>query len=162
MKYADHISFVYIFQQRIKNRLYTCWTGPTGMDCKLVGPETPCFCKHRYNAYPRKLHTIYKRSQLPTSPSQISWNQHKTGIYFVKFRPHTNYLEYFRYKQHKTDFEVIPTDRPILLPCKQKGCKCVSYNYVPMNGSQPIRCTCKHTSEEHFEFDPFICKRSKA
>lgn len=103
-----------------------------------------------------------KRSQLQTSPSQISWNQHKTGIYFVKFRPHTNYLEYSRYKQHKTDFEVIPTDRPILLPCKQKGCKCVSYNYVPMNGSQPIRCTCKHTSEEHFEFDPFICKRSKA
>lgn len=101
-----------VLPMRIKNRLYTCWTGPTGMDCKLVGPETPCFCKHRY-------------------------------------------------KQHKTDFEVIPTDRPILLPCKQKGCKCVSYHYVPMNGSQPIRCTCKHTSEEHFEFEPFICKRTQ-
>lgn len=100
-----------------------------------------------------------KRSQLPISPSHNTIL--RQAIYFVKFRPRTNNLESFRYKQHKTDFEVIPTDRPILLPCKQKGCKCVSYNYVPMNGSQPIRCTCKHTSEEHFEFEPFICKRSK-
>lgn len=100
-----------------------------------------------------------KRSQLSISLSHNTIL--RQAIYFVKFRPRTNNLESFRYKQHKTDFEVIPTDRPILLPCKQKGCKCVSYHYVPMNGSQPIRCTCKHTSEEHFEFEPFICKRSK-
>lgn len=38
------------------------------MDCKLVGPETPCFCKHRYNAYPRKLHTIYKFKEVSFEP----------------------------------------------------------------------------------------------
>lgn len=97
--------------QRMKNRLYTAHAGPTGMDCKLIGPETLCFCKHRY-------------------------------------------------KQHKTDFEKIPTERPILLPCRVAKCKCETYNYVPLNGSQPIRCHCKHTSEEHKEFGKFLCTKA--
>lgn len=100
-----------VLPMRMKNRLYTSHTGPTGMDCKLVGPETPCFCKHRY-------------------------------------------------KQHKTDFDEIPKDRPIKLPCRVAKCKCASYNYVPLNGSQPIRCHCKHTSDEHEEFGKFICKKA--
>uniref|UniRef100_A0A8B9P7J3 Protein FAM221A n=1 Tax=Apteryx owenii TaxID=8824 RepID=A0A8B9P7J3_APTOW len=32
---------------RLKNRLYVSWRSPTGMDCKLVGQETLCFCTHR-------------------------------------------------------------------------------------------------------------------
>ncbi|KAL3843152.1 hypothetical protein ACJMK2_021103 [Sinanodonta woodiana] len=100
-----------ILPMRMKNRLYTCLVSPTGMDCKLVGPETPCFCKHRY-------------------------------------------------KQHKTDFENIPEERPIKLPCRAAKCKCASYHFVPLNGSQPIRCKCKHTSEEHNEADPFVCKKA--
>ncbi|XP_071940881.1 protein FAM221A-like [Antedon mediterranea] len=97
---------------RMQNRLFVSWTGPTGMDCKLIGPETLCFCQHRY-------------------------------------------------KQHKTDFKEIPTERPIALPCKVRRCKCVSYNYVPRVGSQPIRCRCKHTSEEHFEGSSHKCKKAK-
>ncbi|XP_045175379.1 protein FAM221A-like isoform X1 [Mercenaria mercenaria] len=100
-----------VLPMRMKNRLYTSHTGPTGMDCKLVGPETPCFCKHRY-------------------------------------------------KQHKTDFEEIPKERPIKLPCRASKCKCVSYHYVPLNGSQPIRCHCKHTADEHAEFGKFVCKKA--
>ncbi|VDH99230.1 Hypothetical predicted protein [Mytilus galloprovincialis] len=94
----------------MKNRLFVSYSAPTGMDCKMIGPETPCFCTHRY-------------------------------------------------KQHKTDFEVIPTDRPIKLPCRQRGCKCATYHFAPLNGSQPIRCTCKHTSEEHSEEQPYRCKK---
>lgn len=96
---------------RIKNRLYTSFSGPTGMDCKLVGPETLCFCRHRY-------------------------------------------------KQHKTDFDVIPTERPIKLPCRASKCKCATYRYVPLNGSQPIRCHCKHTSDEHHDHGKFVCKKA--
>ncbi|XP_064603267.1 protein FAM221A-like [Liolophura sinensis] len=99
-----------VLPMREKNRLFTSWSSSTGMDCKMIGPETLCFCKHRY-------------------------------------------------KQHKTDFETLGETRPILLPCRVKGCKCVSYHYVPMNGSQPIRCTCKHTSEDHLEVAPFLCKK---
>lgn len=94
---------------RLKNRLFTAWTSPTMMDCKLIGPETQCFCQHKYI-------------------------------------------------QHKTDFEKIPSERPILLPCKIKGCGCHSYHYVPLNGSQPIRCKCKHFTDEHSTVSPHKCK----
>ncbi|EDV26740.1 Protein FAM221A [Trichoplax sp. H2] len=97
---------------RAKNRLYVSWTSPTGIDCKLIGPETPCFCTHRY-------------------------------------------------KQHKTDFEVIPSERPIAMPCRAKGCLCKSYHYIPAMGSQHIKCSaCKHPSNEHSPKSPYKCARS--
>jgi len=99
-----------VLPQRIENRLFTSWSNSAGMDCKLIGPETPCFCQHRY-------------------------------------------------KQHRTDFAVIPSDRPILLPCQVKSCRCTSYHYVPLAGCCAIRCNCKHQADEHSEVRPFPCKR---
>uniref|UniRef100_A0A8C3CH20 Protein FAM221A n=1 Tax=Cairina moschata TaxID=8855 RepID=A0A8C3CH20_CAIMO len=93
---------------RLQNRLYVSWRSPTGMDCKLVGPETLCFCTHRY-------------------------------------------------KQHKTDYEVIPKDRPICVPCRVSRCQCQSYHYVPLNGTQPIRCRCKHFADQHSAAPGFSC-----
>ncbi|XP_046846280.1 protein FAM221A-like [Xenia sp. Carnegie-2017] len=97
-----------VLPKRMKNRLYVSWTEPGGLDCKLIGPETLCFCRHRY-------------------------------------------------KQHKTDLDDIPIDRPILLPCRVPGCRCSSYHYVPLNGSQPIRCVCKHYSDDHSVSKPYKC-----
>ena len=99
-----------VLPQRMTNRLFTSWTNSAGIDCKLIGPETPCFCQHRY-------------------------------------------------KQHRTDFAVIPQDRPILLPCQVKSCRCASYHYVPLVGCCGIRCNCKHEAEEHSEVRPYRCKR---
>lgn len=48
-----------------------------------------------------------------------------------------------------------------MLPCKVKGCGCVSYHYVPRNGSQPVRCTCKHFSDDHSTKQPYKCKTSE-
>ncbi|XP_008958289.2 protein FAM221A isoform X4 [Pan paniscus] len=93
---------------RLQNRLFVSWRSPTGMDCKLVGPETLCFCTHRY-------------------------------------------------KQHKTDLETIPQQRPIDLPCQVTGCQCRAYLYVPLNGSQPIRCRCKHFADQHSAAPGFAC-----
>jgi hypothetical protein len=45
-----------------------------------------------------------------------------------------------------------------LLPCKVKGCGCVSYHYVPQNGTQQIRCSCKHFTDEHSVKAPYKCK----
>ncbi|EMP42550.1 Serine/threonine-protein kinase 31 [Chelonia mydas] len=78
------------------------------MDCKLVGPETLCFCTHRY-------------------------------------------------KQHKTDYEEIPKNRPICVPCRVSRCQCKSYHYVPLNGTQPIRCRCKHFADQHSAAPGFSC-----
>ncbi|XP_051641924.1 protein FAM221A [Manacus candei] len=93
---------------RLQNRLYVSWRSPTGMDCKLVGPETLCFCTHRY-------------------------------------------------KQHKTDYEVLPKERPICVPCRVRCCPCQSYHYVPLNGTQPIRCRCKHFADQHSAAPGFPC-----
>uniref|UniRef100_A0A8D1MUV8 Protein FAM221A n=1 Tax=Sus scrofa TaxID=9823 RepID=A0A8D1MUV8_PIG len=93
---------------RLLNRLFVSWRSPTGVDCKLVGPETLCFCTHRY-------------------------------------------------KQHKTDFEVIPQRRPISLPCRVPGCLCRAYLYVPLSGAQPIRCRCKHLADQHSAAPGLIC-----
>lgn len=95
---------------RMKNRLYVSWTSPSGMDCVLVGPETECFCQHRY-------------------------------------------------KQHKTDFDQLPSSRPIPLPCQVRGCPCPGYCYLPKNGGQPVRCHCKHLGTEHTPTPPYLCKR---
>eukprot|EP00111_Clytia_hemisphaerica_P007391 TCONS_00021492-protein len=97
---------------RMNNRLYVCWASlKTGIECKQVGPETKCFCQHRY-------------------------------------------------KQHKSDFEVLPTDRPFKLPCEELGCRCRSFSYIPRNGSQSIRCTCKHTTEEHSVVGAKKCQKT--
>ncbi|XP_053324402.1 protein FAM221A isoform X2 [Spea bombifrons] len=95
---------------RLQNRLYTSWRSPTAMDCKLVGPETPCFCTHRY-------------------------------------------------KQHKTDFKQLPEERPIWLPCKVSRCQCKSFHYIPLNGSRPVRCRCKHFPDEHSVAGDYRCTK---
>ena len=100
-----------VVQKRMENRLYVSWTSPSGMDCKLIGPETPCFCGHRY-------------------------------------------------KGHKTDFDKLPSKRPIFLPCRTKGCRCETFQYVPMIGSNPVRCSCKHAVDEHNEALPCLCKKT--
>lgn len=94
---------------RMTNRLYVSWTNSTGLDCKLIGPETPCFCGHRY-------------------------------------------------RQHVTDFREIPNERPIKLPCKQKDCRCIEYNYLPPN----IRCSCKHMIDEHAPYGQKKCSRGQS
>jgi len=40
-----------VVPMRIKNRLYVSWQNPSGMDCKLIGPETKCLCQCRYKAH---------------------------------------------------------------------------------------------------------------
>ncbi|XP_075413687.1 protein FAM221A isoform X1 [Tenrec ecaudatus] len=97
-----------VLPARLQNRLYVSWRSPTGMDCKLVGPETLCFCTHRY-------------------------------------------------KQHQTDFATVPEQRPISLPCRVTGCQCRAYLYVPLNGTQPIRCRCKHFADQHSAAAGFTC-----
>ncbi|XP_028285132.1 protein FAM221A isoform X1 [Parambassis ranga] len=95
--------------QRQNNRLYVSYGVPGGIDCNLIGPESQCFCAHRY-------------------------------------------------KQHKADCEVVPSERPLALPCRVKGCFCTAYQYVPRFGPNPVRCRCKHLPEDHSEATGHLCK----
>lgn len=100
-----------VLPMRLKNRVYVAFVNTKGMDCILVGPQTQCFCQHRYH-------------------------------------------------EHQTDFKELPSTRPILLPCKVKGCPCSSFSYVPKNGSQSIRCGCKHVTDDHKAGHPFNCLKA--
>lgn len=80
-------------------------------------------------------------------------NKHTSGVY-IKSNGTS-----FRYKQHETDFDVIPTKRPLSLPCKVRGCRCSAYLYVPQNGSKAVRCRCKHLPEDHSEATGHFCKK---
>ncbi|KAJ0055353.1 hypothetical protein NL108_016306 [Boleophthalmus pectinirostris] len=95
---------------RLHNRLYVSYGVPGGPDCKLIGPETPCFCTHRY-------------------------------------------------KQHQTELEQLPAQRPLELACRVRGCSCSRYQYVPHTGSRPVRCSCKHLPEEHQASGGHHCSR---
>lgn len=44
-KYKDTV-----VPRRLRNRLYVSFGIPGQIDCKLIGPETPCFCTHRYGS----------------------------------------------------------------------------------------------------------------
>ncbi|KAI3358480.1 hypothetical protein L3Q82_014903, partial [Scortum barcoo] len=99
-----------VLPQRAQNRLYVSFGVPGGIDCKLIGPETQCFCTHRY-------------------------------------------------RQHKTDFEVVPSERPITLPCQVRGCHCTAYQYVARIGPHPVRCRCKHLPQDHSEATGNLCKK---
>nr|XP_008534088.1 PREDICTED: protein FAM221A-like [Equus przewalskii] len=53
-----------VLPMRSENRLFVSWRSPTGMDCKLVGPETLCFCTHRYKQHKTDFRTIPQQRPL--------------------------------------------------------------------------------------------------
>lgn len=67
-----------------------------------------------------------------------------------------------RYKQHKTDFEVVPSERPLTLPCRVRGCHCPAYQYVPRIGPNPVHCRCKHLPQDHSEATGHLCKKCES
>jgi len=89
-----------------KNHLYVNWQNIKGNDCKAIGPESMCFCGHRYKAH---------------------------------------------------NFDNVKTKK---VNCKDKKCKCPLFNYVPIHGSNDIKCLCKHSYDLH---DPAtrVCNKCK-
>lgn len=78
-----------------KNHLYVYWTNGKGVDCKAIGPESMCFCGHRF-----KMH----------------------------------------------NFDNVTTKK---VDCKDKKCKCPLFEYVPVHGSNDVKCLCKHSYSLH-------------
>ncbi len=67
----------------------------------------------------------------------------------------------FRFAEHKTDFAEIPTERPILISCRQSGCRCISFEYVAnASGTSDPNCRCKHSLDNHATKPPYKCQKS--
>ncbi|WAQ94380.1 F221A-like protein [Mya arenaria] len=101
---------------------------------RIVGEDDGgvTFTPEQYEAYKKKVLPMRMKNRLFTA-----WTS-STGMDCNLIGPQHNCFCEHRYHQHKTDFEKIPTERPILLPCKVKGCGCRSYHFVPKVGS----CKC--------------------
>lgn len=67
-----------------------------------------------------------------------------------------------RYKQHKTEWEVVPSERPLALPCRVGWCHCSAFQYVPRLGSNPVRCRCKHLPQDHNEAMDHVCNKCES
>jgi hypothetical protein len=78
-----------------KNHLYVYWVNSKGYECKAIGPESMCFCGHRYKSH---------------------------------------------------NFDNVKTKK---VTCKTSKCKCPLFNYVPVYGSNDVKCLCKHSYTEH-------------
>ncbi|EGR28488.1 hypothetical protein IMG5_174420 [Ichthyophthirius multifiliis] len=96
------------YREKAKNRVYCVWKNSLGLDCKVVGPQSKCFCDHR-------------------------------------FKDH-EYLQ--------------PKDKSNV-NCREGGCKCKCFQYVPIYGSQDFKCSCKHSYLDHQNLKK-TCSKCKA
>lgn len=78
-----------------KNHLYVYWVNIKGYDCKAIGPESMCFCGHRYKSH---------------------------------------------------NFDNVKSKK---VTCKTAKCKCPLFNYIPVYGSNDVKCLCKHSYSVH-------------
>lgn len=89
-----------------KNHLYVYWVNCEGAECKAIGPESMCFCNHRFKAH---------------------------------------------------DFDSVKDKK---VKCKNSGCKCKLYEYIPVYGANDVKCLCHHSYREH-DLMTRKCKRQK-
>ena len=78
-----------------KNHLYVYWVNERGFECKAIGPQSMCFCGHRY-------------------------------------------------KNH--NFDNVKTKK---VNCKEPKCNCALFEYIPVYGSNDVKCLCKHSYSLH-------------
>ena len=78
-----------------KNHLYVYWVNKNGFECKAIGPESMCFCGHRYKGH---------------------------------------------------NFDNVKNKK---VNCKTTKCKCALFDYVPVYGSNDVKCLCKHSYNIH-------------
>jgi len=51
MSEKEYEDFKKNMKSNAKNRLYVYWVNSQGLECKVVGPSTKCFCDHRYKEH---------------------------------------------------------------------------------------------------------------
>uniref|UniRef100_A0A3Q0KME0 Protein FAM221A n=1 Tax=Schistosoma mansoni TaxID=6183 RepID=A0A3Q0KME0_SCHMA len=107
-----------------------------------------------------KQYEAYKNKYLPMRRQNrifVSW-MNPNGVDCILAGPQSECFCQHRLIQHKTDFEIIPTQCPIQLPCKH--CRCLSFHVMPKFGSQVARCHCKHYATDHNVATPYFCSKS--
>ncbi|CAK8686005.1 unnamed protein product [Clavelina lepadiformis] len=119
-----------VLPMRMKNRMYVSWSNPTGLDCKLIGPETMCFCQHRYKGH----RTDFTESVSESSEIQCKVKSCKCSGF--KFVP-KNGNQFLRcHCKH------LVTEHQVSGPYPCGRCKCREFD-------SSFRCGCGYLINEH-------------
>jgi len=121
-----------VFPMRFRNRPYVSWTNTKGMDCKLIGPETQCFCEHRYKQHKTDF------AEFPRSNSELKCEVRGCRCSGYSYIP-KNGSQPLRCKTCKH----VATEHNVNKPHKcTRACKCVAF-------MTSYRCVCGDTCETH-------------
>ncbi|CAF1314720.1 unnamed protein product [Didymodactylos carnosus] len=112
------------------------------------------FTPEEYEAYKKRVLPMRLHNRL-----YVSWIN-PDGMDCILVGPQHKCLCRHRFTEHKTDFQQIPKDRPILLPCRAAGCRCASFDYAAnSSGTSDPNCRCKHALQNHSTNPPYKCQK---
>lgn len=88
----------------------------------------------------------FKKNQRKNAKKRVfvSWVNDK-GKTCKNIGPATKCFCDDRFKDH----EYMNPNPPKKVACKNPACKCKQYSYIPVHGSQDLRCFCKHSYRDH-------------
>jgi hypothetical protein len=113
--------------EKRKNRLYTFWINSKNFECKSIGPESMCFCNHRYK-YHDFDSVIDKKVKCKKCSCKLFSYVPVYGANDVKCLCHHSYREHdFSLKERK---------------CKRNKCKCLSFQ-------SKFTCNCGEGYDTH-------------
>lgn len=88
---------------------------------------------------------IRRRAANPKRRLYVNWRNKETGLDCRAIGPQSMCLCQHRYNEH--DWDAFETKA---VRCKMPGCSCSCFHYVPVRGSQDLRCSSCHRSwREH-------------
>ncbi|KEP65341.1 UNVERIFIED_CONTAM: hypothetical protein HHA_286430 [Hammondia hammondi] len=78
------------------------------------------------------------------NPLRVIWRNTVSGLDCRNVGPASSCLCGHRLRDH--DWMATETKA---VKCRMQGCKCPLFEFIPVNGSQDIKCRCKHSCTEH-------------
>lgn len=110
-----------------KNHLYVYWVNPKNFDCKAIGPESMCFCGHRY-----KYHNFDN-----VKTKKVNCKQSKCKCPLFDYVPVYGSNDCKCLCKHSYSLH-----DPVTKKCGKTGCKCTQF------GSK-FTCNCTYTYDDH-------------
>ncbi|KAL3319150.1 hypothetical protein Ciccas_002187 [Cichlidogyrus casuarinus] len=117
---------------RLNNRIYVAYCNPQYIECVQVGPETQCFCQHKY---------IQHKTDFEEIPAKRPIEQKCKNCACKSFRlmPKFTAIPARCHCKHE------PSNHSVIIPnkCEKAGCNCQSYR-------TSATCMCGIPDSEHF------------
>eukprot|EP00039_Didymoeca_costata_P013553 m.208338 g.208338 ORF g.208338 m.208338 type:complete len:257 (+) comp15808_c0_seq2:3011-3781(+) len=120
--------------ERAAARLFVTWCPrDLSAECKAIGPETPCFCGHRYKAHK----TEFKLEELSSEIPKLPCRERGCGCDAFTFVPALGGMQHVRCRcKHTTEDHNHQCGNTA---CTRQGCKCKKFS----SGYRCPNCGCE-------------------